>query len=998
MPEPAVKISLAIIARDAGATLRKTIASARPYVDEVIIGLGGQSSDDTEAVARELADKVIEIDWRDDFSYARNLVWRELTGDWALWLDADDELVVKPGYDLQQIIREAALAQVNALFATYEYERDERGNLTCVLVRERLVAAPSLWSWTGRIHEILQLDEGEYFNPSFAEDRFKVVHQYERERDKGDRNLALLYQELAETEPEPAQRCLLYLFRENAGRGNWNEALRHGRRYMGRAKTGGVNDEAGQIAHQIAGAYRAIGDLDAAERADLLATRLAPTFPDGYFGLAENAYRRGDWAGVVRFTQAASAMPWPQTSLIVNELDYSHKPLWILGLAYAQMGDTEMALANLTKAAQISPDPELMTVLAALTREHDLQGVLAAYKTVAKHLMRWDEWLKVRDLLGVAPKLIEQHPDVRQMVERVVEQTAHVDDPQAMIDFYRTNPGWFPADIKGVMRPEWLKFPRMAFALKTLCEPPKYVLDMGSSDAFISLPLAKQGHHVTGYDLDPRCVDLANQRAKELGVPAQFRVGSVEDLQENETYDVALAFEIIEHLVDPSAFLDQLDQHATKVAITTPFLAWENGRLSDAQVEKLELKAHIRIFDLADVERLVAHRGRVLDLYREPWGDSAWIFTSYRPGERYTGNVTFLAPGTLEDWSPRTLREQGMGGSETALIRVTEELAAKHHVLPTVFGRINSPGYHSGVRYRTWDALIPEVRQDVYVAWRYPEAADLPIDGRMVLWVHDTDFGDRLTVPRAMRFDKIIVLSEWHRQFFLSKYPWLPSAKLVVIGNGVDPDRFLAKPAPKRDPHRVVYTSSADRGLDVILEHVWPKVVERVPDASLHVYYGWGNFKALETISGYKHLGVFRERVGQLMLDTINVVQHGRVTQEVLADELRQASVWLGPSHDFNETFCISAVEAQLAGCIPIHSGRAALAETVKSGLTIEGAIGRDKDVAEAWVEAIVDTLTADEKSLAAVRRKVIRDAAAQSWEQVADSWHDLLFSAEADA
>lgn len=995
----APSIALVLIARNAEATLEKAITSARPYVDKVVVGLGGKSDDITAVIARALVDKVIEIEWRDDFAYARNEVWQTAevqTADWVLWLDSDDELV--GGEHLREAVAQAEANDLNCLYATYEYEKDERGNLTCVLVRERIVRDPALWSWQGRIHEVLTLDPQEPLRAVFAED-FKIVHQPDRPKDKGDRNLRLLYAELADTEPEPAQRCLLYLVRENATRGNYREALLHGRRYLSRVDQKVPNDESGQVAHMVANTYRAVGELDAAERADLLATRLAPTFPDGYFGLAENAYRRGDWSGVVRFTQAADAYPLPKTGLIVNELDYSFKPLWFLGLAYAQMGDTEMAVTNLARAAAILPEPELLLTLAGVERERDMQNVLAAYKTLASHLMRWDEWLKVRNLLADAPKLIEEHPDLMDMRWRVMAQTAHVDDPQVMIDFYRQNPGWTPMADETVLSAEWAEHPRMKWARKVLCEPPKYILDLGSSDGFISLPLAKDGHHVVGYDYDPRPVEIANARAKKWGLKAQYKVGGVEDLADNETYDVALAFEIIEHLVDPGAFLDALDSHATKVALTTPFLAWEGGRISQAAIEKVEPKGHLRIFDLGDMERLVAHRGRVLDLYREPWGDTGWIFCSYRPGEPYAGSVSFLAPGTIEEWSPRKLRDGGLGGSETALIRLAEELAARHSILPTTFGRIDNPGYYAGARYRQWEQFLPDVRQDVTVAWRYPEAADLPIEGKLVLWVHDTDFGDRLTPVRAARFERIVVLSEWHREHFLAKYLWLGEAKVVIIGNGVDLARFAPLKKGRshkdlqREPHRVVYTSSPDRGLDVILEHVWPKVVEAVPDAELHIYYGWQNFKALEGREGYKHLGVFRERVARLMLDTKGVVQHGRIAQDDLARELQRASIWLGPSHLFDETYCISAVEAQLAGCIPIHSGRAALAETVKSGVTIEGTIGTDKGVAEAWIEALVATLVAsDDKKMAAARRKVIKNANATTWEQVADRWNDLLY------
>jgi glycosyltransferase involved in cell wall biosynthesis/tetratricopeptide (TPR) repeat protein len=985
------QITLGVLARDAGRTLRACLESAAPHVDRIIVGLGGPSSDDTEAIAREFTDEVIPIEWKDDFALARMEVLGRVGTEWFLWLDADD-ILINGEYMRAAIV---ANPQANCFTMPYHYDADEYGNLSCTLVRERLVRWPQEWLWQGSVHEVLTLPPPAKWEPVYLPD-IVVRHNPERNRDKGTRNLDLLYKELERTEPEPPLRLLFYLGRENAARGNLREALLHFNRYIRMADN---NDEAAQVAFMVVDVLRAVGRPDDAAKAALAAIKIAPTWPDAYNLLGRIAYEQRRFEEAIEWFRTGSLREPPTTGLIVDPRAYTYWPAYYLGLAYAQLGDHEAALENLRNAASLVPDEQIVALIANEQRAVEADRVLSAFMLQYEHLARHDEWLKVRELFRVAPKAIETHPAVVAAQMRTLQQTAHVDHPQVMVDFYRSNPGWAPMSDEHLLSPEWQSHPRLAFARQSItCDPPATILDLGSSDGFISLPLAKDGHIVEGFDLDPRPIEIANRRAREWGLRASYKVGSLENVEGK--YDVALAFEILEHVVDPSAFLDKLDEHARKVVITTPFLAWEDGEVADWQ--KIEPKGHLRIFDLRDMEARITGRGRIFDLQRVPFGPrSAWIFASYRPRQTHVGTVTFLAPGTIEAWSPRKLQHEGLGGSETALIRLAEELFLEGELRCTTYGRIDEPGYYSGVQYRQVEEFEPRVKQDAIVAWRYPEAADLPLrTDRLILWCHDMAYGDRLTPVRAARFDQIVVMTEWHKGYMLDQYPFLDPEKLIVIGNGVDKERFAYRRKGenlRREPHRVAYTSSPDRGLDFVLEKIWPKVVEQVPDAELHVYYGWNNWDALG--AARPELQAYRQRVNNLMLQTTGVVQHGRVAQDRLAEDLQRASVWLYPSRlpqmppwnggPWYETYCIAAVEAQLAGAIPVTTDEAALAETVRGGIVIP-AYMRD-DASGQYVEAVVGILTADGKVLANERRQVRRSAPARSWREVASEWLRLV-------
>ncbi|MCB2186801.1 MAG: glycosyltransferase [Deltaproteobacteria bacterium] len=84
-------ISLVILARDEEANLPRALASARPWVDEIVL-LDTGSVDRTVAIAREFGARVHLQPWQNDFSLHRNHALTLARGEWCLQLDADEEL------------------------------------------------------------------------------------------------------------------------------------------------------------------------------------------------------------------------------------------------------------------------------------------------------------------------------------------------------------------------------------------------------------------------------------------------------------------------------------------------------------------------------------------------------------------------------------------------------------------------------------------------------------------------------------------------------------------------------------------------------------------------------------------------------------------------------------------------------------------------------------------------------------------------------------------
>jgi len=88
-----------MIVRDEEEVLERALLSAVPVADEIIVVDTG-SKDASKKVAEKYATKVLDFDWCDDFSAARNVSLDYATSDWAMWLDADD---VIPAESVPQI-------------------------------------------------------------------------------------------------------------------------------------------------------------------------------------------------------------------------------------------------------------------------------------------------------------------------------------------------------------------------------------------------------------------------------------------------------------------------------------------------------------------------------------------------------------------------------------------------------------------------------------------------------------------------------------------------------------------------------------------------------------------------------------------------------------------------------------------------------------------------------------------------------------------------------
>ena len=201
-------------------------------------------------------------------------------------------------------------------------------------------------------------------------------------------------------------------------------------------------------------------------------------------------------------------------------------------------------------------------------------------------------------------------------------------------------------------------------------------------------------------------------------------------------------------------------------------------------------------------------------------------------------------------------------------------------------------------------------------------------DKKNILWLHDLwsdPEAQHLKDPeKRAQFDRLVFVSNWQ----LGTYNLtlgVPYAESIVLKNAIDPIE-LNTPKPQ-DQIRLIYHTTPHRGLQILIP-VMEKLAEIHGDAiHLDVYssfeaYGWKE-------RDEPYLPLF-----EIAKDHPNMTYHGFQPNDVVREALKQAHIYAYPCI-WQETSCISVIEAMSAGCEVVCPNLAALPETTANFATM---------------------------------------------------------------
>ena len=322
-------------------------------------------------------------------------------------------------------------------------------------------------------------------------------------------------------------------------------------------------------------------------------------------------------------------------------------------------------------------------------------------------------------------------------------------------------------------------------------------------------------------------------------------------------------------------------------------------------------------------------------------------------------SVVLFCGRSTEDWCPLSV-SKGIGGSEEAVIQIAKELQAQGKDV-TVYNSCGEfTGEYSGVKYIDTCKFNPKDEFDTLIAWRgnFFDFVDLKANNK-ILWLHDKPREDQF---KECKFDKVIVLSEYHKSLLPDH---VPEDKIFVSTNGLVPKDFK-KLKVDRKRGRMIYASSYDRGLEIILDK-WSEIREKVPFAELHIFYGWNTYDQLRGESGIEYKNKMIAKMNQP-----GIKEHGRVGHKQLLKEYCKSEALLYPTDFAGEINCIALSKAIGCGCRCITNDFAVLPE-------------RNTDVVvsnDGLVDAVADVLK--EENTRGIDNEFINNL---SWANVAKNW-----------
>lgn len=222
-------------------------------------------------------------------------------------------------------------------------------------------------------------------------------------------------------------------------------------------------------------------------------------------------------------------------------------------------------------------------------------------KIIREHLLTFDEPIKCYNMLKQL-----NIPELKEELDKTYGMIRHIYEPDIYDKIYGKHGEFSIYDVEQI-EPESLtlcaetRYDRYRWVLEDMVkEKVESFLDLACYVGSLVNTASSKGIKSYGVDLTKDAINIATDRAQKFGVDSTFYVDNIETFNKVRA-DVVSAFEVLEHVVDPEAFIKHVSSLANKwVYISTPNGSYDLG-LGNLGVwewdgNELHTRGHVRAF------------------------------------------------------------------------------------------------------------------------------------------------------------------------------------------------------------------------------------------------------------------------------------------------------------------------------------------------------------------------------------------------------------------
>jgi len=410
------ELSVAMIVKNEEDNIVQALDSINEIADEIIIVDTG-STDKTIEYCRSYPQAVIFEKTFNPFHFgeARNYSFSKCTGDWILWIDADD-IVENPEGIKELIKRDNKL--VNGYSAIYNYAFDKSGLCTSRHWKERLVKNDGSLKWEGVIHEAMTPNREVNI---LKTDKFSIKHCKDDAdwKRSSQRNYNIVRTWVNDNDLDAADpRNILHLANALLGLGEYDQAFQYFEEFTTRS---GWDAEIYIALHRMAVCARALKKYEVALNCEFQALTVDPKVRDAYIGIGQTYMELEKWEKAEHWLKLSFSKETQKEAQIHNPSEYSFNPWWFLAHVYTNMaiegaGEeyVDAALKCFAKCkGQMAEDEEIAEKVNVLLEAKENNELAEAVLKVGSYLK--DNKESMATYVEIVPPAVAAHPAVWKM-------------------------------------------------------------------------------------------------------------------------------------------------------------------------------------------------------------------------------------------------------------------------------------------------------------------------------------------------------------------------------------------------------------------------------------------------------------------------------------------------------------------------------------------------------------------------------------------------------